>query len=334
MTLKDLWNKLDVISVLGFLVALELQITNGSMQFTHTLPPAWVEIVKEWAANLASVGGALIGILRMAGNSSQPSSVTSTVVKILIAAFALSFLPGGGSIAHAQGTRSRQPQVSDPFKAIGEKIKSDVDNAGQKAASATGSGQTARDQMGCDPLNLKPGCKTAKATDDIKSLTEAMSSEMKAFANFVQGDVATASSLTTKIASLPDGNAQACYKQLKNSADIITELQATVDSGGTIGVATIYEALRLLHMNMIQTCSSSQCTQIFSEATNVVVAASPIITQIPSFTQFCAKIPSIASVAVTADASPAPLPTAMPTTVATPAAGATPAPAPSASPNP
>jgi hypothetical protein len=125
----------------------------------------------------------------------------------------------------------------------------------------------------------------------------------------VQGDTATAIGLTSAIDGLPDGNGQACYLQLQKSGNIITKLQDTVQAGGTVGIVTIYEVLRLLHMNLVQTCSNKSCTQIFNETTNVVIAAAPIKTQIPSFTQLCANIPPIAVEPTTAVATPAPSPT-------------------------
>jgi hypothetical protein len=67
-------------------------------------------------------------------------------------------------------------------------------------------------------------------------------------------------------------------------------------------------------MNLVQTCSNKSCTQIFNETTNVVIAAAPIKTQIPSFTQLCANIPPIAVEPVTVIAvAPTPTPTATPT---------------------
>ena len=216
------------------------------------------------------------------------NTVTAKVVGCLLAAFVLSFLLAGSPALAAQ-----------KFTPTGDIAR------GVQAATAPQSStaaQTAREKLGCDPLNLKPGCKTAKATDDIKSLSDAMSPEMKDFVTFVQGDIGTAMKLTGQIADLPDGNGQACFSQLRKSADIITSLQQTVDSGGVIGAITAYEALRLLHMNVIKTCENTACTQIFSEVTNVVTSATPapFSLQVPSVTKLCAKIPSIAMKPVTA----------------------------------
>lgn len=173
-------------------------------------------------------------------------------------------------------------------------------------AQAQGQASTSRAKIGCDLLNLKPGCKSAKAQDDIKNLNDAMSKPLQDFATFVQGDVAGAINLASQIPGLQDGNGQACFRTLQNAGAIITTLQATVKKGGSVGVATAYEALRLLHMNMINTCNNKACTQIFSEATNVLAAAAPMKAQIPSLTQLCSQIPSIAIEPVTADATAAP----------------------------
>jgi hypothetical protein len=104
VTLKDFLSRLDVISVLGFLIAIETQITNGSMSFAHTLPEAWIPIVKEWAANLASAGGLLVGVIRMTGNSTSAASV---VAKVLLAAFVLSLFLAVGSAQAAPVPKSR-----------------------------------------------------------------------------------------------------------------------------------------------------------------------------------------------------------------------------------
>lgn len=182
--------------------------------------------------------------------------------------------------------------------------------------------QTQREKLGCDPLNLKPGCKTAKVTDGIKKLSDAMSPEMKDFVTFVQGDVKSAIDLTSTFPALPDGNAQACFGQIKNSSDIIAKLQDIVDKGDTIGVVTVYEALRLLHMNLIKTCENKACTQIFNEVTNVVTSATPTAFKlgVPSITKLCASVPSIAMEPVTAAATstPTPTPSPSPTPTATP----------------
>lgn len=211
------------------------------------------------------------------------AAVVAAVAKVLLIAFAiLLFLPMG---AYAQ------IKLKPPAE-----VKHDIDSAlGINSGSSTSTSvQTERQKMGCDLLNLKPGCKTAKVADDFKSLDDAMSDPMKAFVAFVQGDTSTALKLSSSVEGLHDGNGQACLLQLQKSGAIINTLQDTVKGGGTIGIATIYEALRLLHMNLIQTCNNKACTQIFSETTNVAVAAAPIATQLPSVTQFCAKIPSIA----------------------------------------
>lgn len=189
-------------------------------------------------------------------------------------------------------------------------IQQDIDNA-LKVNSTTQSAapETDRQKLGCDLLNLKPGCKTAKAQDDIKNLTSSMSKPMQDFVAFVQGDVGSAITLSSQIDGLADGNGQSCFRTLQKSGNIIKQLQDTVDGGGTVGVATAFEALRLLHMNMIKTCNNAACTQIFNEATNVISAAAPMKTLIPSLTQFCAQVPSIAMEPTTTTVDPAPAPT-------------------------
>lgn len=175
----------------------------------------------------------------------------------------------------------------------------------QGGRAAPTSVPSARAQLGCDPLNLKHGCRDVQDADSIKKLTDALSQPMKDFVAFVQGDVGSAIALAGSINGLPDGNGQACFRQLKSSGDIIKSLQDTVDGGGSVGVATAFEALRLLHMNAIKTCNNRACTQVFSEVSNVIAAAVPMKTVIPNMTQICSQIPSIAMEPVAADAAPA-----------------------------
>lgn len=130
MNFKDLLGRLDLVAVLGFLIAVETQISNGSMSFAHSLPEAWIPVVKEWAANLASVGGLLVGIIRM---SSGGASATSTVVKVLIVAFLLSLFLGAPS-AQAQIKLKTPQQVIDDLKGANQQVKSAV--TGQPAPSS------------------------------------------------------------------------------------------------------------------------------------------------------------------------------------------------------
>lgn len=132
MTLKDLVSKLDIVAVLGFLIAIETQITNGSMSFAHSLPEAWIPVVKEWAGNLASIGGLLVGVIRMSGNS---ANVASAVVKMLIAAVVLSFFLAGAP-ALAEGGKLKTPnQVKEDVTEFFNQPATTVENALQGALS-------------------------------------------------------------------------------------------------------------------------------------------------------------------------------------------------------
>lgn len=175
MTLKDLWNKLDAIAIIGFLIAIETQISNGSMSFAHTLPGAWIEIVKEWAANLASIGGLLVGVLRLSGGSAQPGSVTSAIVKILIAAFLLSmFLPVGPAVAQMPRPRPAPAMTGNPVKDIKDAI--DQKNADFAAANPAGPNDP---RVSCDfniflgltPKNLESAIKKC-VSDGVGTLVD------------------------------------------------------------------------------------------------------------------------------------------------------------------
>jgi hypothetical protein len=140
VTIKDFLSRLDVIAVLGFLIAIETQITNGSMSFAHTLPEVWIPVVKEWAANLASAGGLLVGVMRMTGNS---ASATSAVIKTLFVAFVVSALLAVPS-AQAQTAKpiTKAAAQANPIAVLQAFAVTDLQNALDDANAQTPPDQT------------------------------------------------------------------------------------------------------------------------------------------------------------------------------------------------
>lgn len=54
--------KANWLSILSFVVAIEMQIGAGSMSLAHMFPEAWIPYIQAWSANLATVGATLLGI--------------------------------------------------------------------------------------------------------------------------------------------------------------------------------------------------------------------------------------------------------------------------------
>lgn len=110
----------------GVWTSILLLVASGTINFTGALPDAWVPIITKWCAILGAINSTIL--TAASGYSSSktgpmvnlpsPSSA-STVVKILIAAFALSlFLASGPAMAQA-----RKPALTGN---IGADIKTDL----------------------------------------------------------------------------------------------------------------------------------------------------------------------------------------------------------------
>ena len=218
-------------------------------------------------------------------------------VRIAFACFLSVVVLAGG--AQAQ-TKLKTPQQ------VFEDVKEGVTAATSQPAATP---QTERAKLGCDPLNFKPGCKAAQAKDSLTTFESNLTAPMQSFITFAQGDFAGAETLAGNFTDMPDGNGKACLKIIQHVGDVVTQLKNGADNE-TLGVATVWEALRLLHMTMQQTCQSSACSQVFTEAGNVVKAAASAVApikpmvQIPNLTDICSGVPPIASVALTPDTTP------------------------------
>lgn len=119
----------------GVWTSVLLLVASGTINFTGALPELWVPIVTKWCGILGAINSTIL--TAASGYSSSkpgpmvnlPASVTQPAVKILLVAFALSFLVAGGSAQAQSGTRPRIP--FDPLKLNDQTI------AGTKAAPAT-----------------------------------------------------------------------------------------------------------------------------------------------------------------------------------------------------
>lgn len=123
------------IVALAVLVQLQGGIGHGAVSLTNMVPAGWIESIVAWNNFLAYVGTAIMGAVALPGaiNGRQLVPSVPTVVKVLIAAFALSlFLP----MDRAQAQVKLGP--------VGTKIKADIDGATQNTA------------VGAPPPTIKP----------------------------------------------------------------------------------------------------------------------------------------------------------------------------------
>lgn len=88
--------------LLGLLINLEKGISEGAISLTNMIPTDWIPHVVAWSNGLAWAGMALMTALAALSSNApgplvnyRPPSTTSTVVKILLVAFLLSFLVAG-----------------------------------------------------------------------------------------------------------------------------------------------------------------------------------------------------------------------------------------------
>jgi hypothetical protein len=297
--MKDFISKLNWVVILGIVVAVETQISNGTMSIAHSFPEAWQPIIKEWAGNLAGVGA-----LIMAGGAygQRPAgqftiTPTSTMVKVLIVAFLLSMFLAGGS---AQAQHLRPPAVTgNPV----EDIKSDLG------------------------ISARPGANGVLPPQGSNSLMSVIARPLQDLANFINSDQSGAAELATQIPDLQDTNGRACWLKMQSAAAVFKAHPVPL----TLQAMTDFEALRLLQMTANNLCSYAPCSIVSTDAQNLATAvaakAGGVLTgsiSIPSLTQICSQIPQISPMLPEAALGPLPLPSPSPSPTPTPSPSATP----------
>jgi hypothetical protein len=155
--------------------------------------------------------------------------------------------------------------------------------------------------LACDPANLLPGCKASSVASALDNITQTLAKPFLDIANFIGADAEGAITLSTVIPTLQDGHGQQCWISMKQFGDVIKAHPIPI----TFHVIQDYETLRLLGMATNNLCSNVHCTQVFSDATSMAQAASPVPLNLPSLHDLCTKVPQIAVVAPTTDAAPA-----------------------------
>lgn len=183
------------IVMLAWLVGVQKGIGQGAISLTNMIPESWIPHVIAWNNGLAWLGVGLMGLLAALSSSSAgplisvpnialPSvDATKTVAKILLVAFALSFLVAGGS---AQAQIKLKPLT----------------------------GNIVRD--------LTPAPSVAKDTSNIMDATiSALSKPFTDIANFIGSDAAQAVALSTAVPELQDGHGQMCWQAMSTFGSVI-----------------------------------------------------------------------------------------------------------------
>lgn len=114
---------------IGLAVSIEQAIGHGTVSLTNIVPASWAPYVTSWCNLLAFIGTAIMTYQAAVSGPQtgpmltiDPPKVTPTIVKVLIFAFAVSFLMAGNA-AMAQTPRARMP--IDPLGQAVDKLKQD-----------------------------------------------------------------------------------------------------------------------------------------------------------------------------------------------------------------
>lgn len=98
---------LNWISILGVVIAIEIQLGNGSMSIAHSFPATWIPAIREWAANLASVGLIIMSTGAHGRMPSVSASSVAPIAKMILLPLALAMFLASGGIAHAAPKREK-----------------------------------------------------------------------------------------------------------------------------------------------------------------------------------------------------------------------------------
>ncbi len=155
------FEKLNWTVILSVVVAIEMQIGNGSMSLSHMFPEGWIPYIKAWSANLGSIGATWVAVRAYgtkivphdsiaidgqtplifddknkdgkigAGTTITQLASTAKVVGVLIIAIILSSLVFDHAFAQA---RIKTPQqIGDDIRAVvapkPEAVQTTVDSA-------------------------------------------------------------------------------------------------------------------------------------------------------------------------------------------------------------
>ena len=112
---------------------------------------------------------------------------------------------------------------------------------------------------------------------------------LQQFAKILTSDFQGAEDMAVSVPGMPDGNGQACWREMKSAGKILQS--HPIPQGAEL--ATDIETIRLLFMVANKVCTNSACTQVFADGANVVQALGPI--PVLSLNGICSKIPQIAA---------------------------------------
>lgn len=257
---------------LGLLVAIEQAIGHGTVSLTNLIPADWAPYITSWCNFLAFIGTSIMTWQAAVSSPKAGPAIDTPIAPAAKAAVLLAVLLG--SLFVLTGDARAQAKLPLQLKPLTGNIGNDLGITG------TGSAQALTGNVGKDLQSL-----LSKPLQDLQA--------------FIAGDFMGAAELAVKIPDLQDGNGQACWTMLQSAGAVLKEHPVPITFKG----ATDLEALRLLLMTANKVCSNAACTQVFTEAGNIITSLAPLSVPIPNLTSLCSKVPGIAVVAPTAPAA-------------------------------
>lgn len=280
--MKDFLEKMNWVTILGVLVAVEMQIGSGSMSISHMFPAAWIPGIQEAMGDLGSIGALIMSagaFGRMPGAASGQPSITPTIVKILIAALLLStflFVPP----AMAQTPRPRPALTGDLVKDT--KAAIDQKNAAFAAANPAGPNDP---NVSCDfniflgltPKNLESAIKKC-VSDGVGTLvddtTRALDSA-KSYGDSGKGDGDAINCLTPGLAILKAGVIIPAIAEVKDASGNVTTPAVPAKAPGLILLFQKYREFVLA--GGLTSCKTWVDTAVNATATQAVNSAAGIV---------------------------------------------------------
>lgn len=114
--MDGIWKFIDNLNwvvILGIVVAIETQISNGTMSIAHSFPEAAIPAIKEWSGNLAGVGALIMSAGAFGQRPQGQFTVTPAIKAVLMAGLTL------GCVLALTGDARAQTKLKLPVDPLG-----------------------------------------------------------------------------------------------------------------------------------------------------------------------------------------------------------------------
>lgn len=142
--MKEYLNSLNWLSVLAIVVAVEMQIGNGTMSITNMFPETWVPYVKVWMGNLGTVGALILaeGSRGRVSASSLPSvqSIGKLAIMLAVILACLTLAPSAHAAQVGKKQITKAQATANPLVVLQTFTETDLQAA---LADATANNDTA-----------------------------------------------------------------------------------------------------------------------------------------------------------------------------------------------